>query len=238
MKHKTIGTWFTVGGLLLIAAALCLVTMNFYEETRAAKAADAALAEILALSQAAESSQTEETTAPDAPITPPSGEFPDETPDSAETPTTEPTPNLPEYVKNPDMKMPVRTVQGQDYIGILDIPELQISLPVISDWSYPKLKIAPCRFQGSVYLDNLIILGHNYRRHLAALKDIEIGEKVSFTDMDGNIFRYKVSEIVILDGDDIESMVAEDGWDLTLFTCTMSGQTRITVRCAREMEEN
>ena len=35
-----------------------------------------------------------------------------------------------------------------------------------------------------------------------------------------------------MDSTAIEEMVTGD-WDLTLFTCTLSGQTRFTVRCIR-----
>ncbi|MGE4276988.1 MAG: hypothetical protein AB7E30_07415, partial [Lawsonibacter sp.] len=37
------------------------------------------------------------------------------------------------------------SVEGEDYIGVLDIPALGLSLPVMDNWSDPKLKKAPCR---------------------------------------------------------------------------------------------
>lgn len=44
---------------------------------------------------------------------------------------------LPDYMLCPDMEMPVKTIEGVDYIGILTIPALELELPVISEWSYP-----------------------------------------------------------------------------------------------------
>ena len=103
-------------------------------------------------------------------------------------------------------------------------------LPVISDWSYPALKVSPCRYDGSAYTGDLILSAHNYRSHFGCLKDLAIGETVRFTDMDGNVFRYSVMEHEVLMPYDVEEMKAGD-WDLTLFTCTVGGTSRFTVRC-------
>ena len=139
---------------------------------------------------------------------------------------------VPAYVADPDMEMPTVTVEGNDYIGQLDIDALGLSLPVISEWSYPALKVAPCRYTGSAYQDNLIIAAHNYSSHFGRLSQLSAGDAVRFTDVDGNVFTYTVSQIEDLPGTAIEEMQAGD-WDLTLFTCTLGGRTRVTVRCTR-----
>lgn len=138
----------------------------------------------------------------------------------------------PDYLLNPSMEMPTKTIDGFSYIGVLDIPALDISLPIMADWSYPKLKIAPNRYLGSVYTDDMIIAGHNYRNHFGSLKVLSYGDKISFTDMDGNIFDYKVVAVEELKATDVQLM--EDGdWDLTLFTCTLGGERRTTIRTMR-----
>ena len=48
--------------------------------------------------------------------------------------------------------------------------------------------------------------------------------------MDGNVFRYEVVELETLMPTAIEEMTSGD-WDLTLFTCTIGGGSRVTVRC-------
>lgn len=140
--------------------------------------------------------------------------------------------DLPAYVLNPDMEMPVETIDNRDYIGVLEIPDLELVLPIISEWSYPALKQAPCRYEGSVYQDSLIIAGHNYKSHLGRLKNLKGGEEVTFTDVEGNVFRYEVVLTEVLISTALEEM-KEEAWDLTLFTCTLGGQNRITVRCDR-----
>lgn len=134
----------------------------------------------------------------------------------------------------PDVRreMPVKTINGRDYIGVLSIPSLELELPVISQWDYPALKVAPCRYSGSLYQDNLIICAHNYASHFGKLKELQPGDAVLFTDMDEHVVTFQVVERETLNPMDTEGMEAGD-WDLTLFTCTIGGQTRVTIRLER-----
>ena len=143
------------------------------------------------------------------------------------------TPEEPEEPEEPDPNrpMPVVEVDGLTYIGLLEIPALERTLPVLSEWSEANAKTAPCRYQGSLYQGDLIIAGHNYRSHFAHLNQLAAGAEVRFRDLDGNVWTYTVAGTEIIDGNDVERMEAGD-WDLTLFTCTYGGQERFTVRCA------
>lgn len=138
----------------------------------------------------------------------------------------------PDYLFYPEMEMPVVDVDGQLYIGTLLIPSLDVELPIISSWDYEKLKIAPCRYAGSAYTDTLVIAAHNYRSHFGQLGKLAIDDLLTFTDADGNSFQYEVVDIEMLSPMSVEDMVSGN-WDLTLFTCTVGGQKRLTVRCAR-----
>lgn len=139
---------------------------------------------------------------------------------------------IPDYILNPNMEMPAVEIDGHEYTGCLEIPTLGLSLPVMSQWSYPGLKIAPGRYQGSVYNDSLIIAAHNYSSHFGNLKQLKPGDSVSFTDMDGIQFQYQVAETEILGSSAVEEMNGGE-WDLSLFTCTYGGESRVTVRCER-----
>ena len=119
-----------------------------------------------------------------------------------------------------------------EIIGVLEIPALKLTLPVARDWSYALLDLAPCRYAGSAYLDDLVILGHNYRGFFRDLSQLQPGDTVFFTDTDGNRFSYAVSDFEQLRPSQTEDMLAGD-WDLTLFTCTPGGQNRLAVRCLR-----
>ena len=205
-------------GLLLIAAALFLVSYNLYDELRAEQSARQAVTQLDAYLPAE--------AAPEAPS--------DSTGDQEPLVSDERT-AIPDYVLSPNMEMPVETINGIDFIGVLRIPALELELPIISEWNYPNLKTAPCRYSGSAYLNNLIICGHNYTSHFGTLKNLWEGDIATFTDMDGNVFTYKMVERETLNPTDIEGMESGN-WDLTLFTCTVGGQSRVTIRF--ELEED
>lgn len=140
---------------------------------------------------------------------------------------------IPRYMIDPDMEMPTILIDGYRYIGVLEIPVLGLELPVMDSWSYPKLRISPCRYQGSAYSNDMIIAGHNYNSHFGRLKTLSPGDQVIFTDVEGHQFLYCVEETDILGKTAVEEMEAGD-WDLTLFTCTYGGQSRVTVRCKKD----
>ena len=128
-------------------------------------------------------------------------------------------------------EMPAVDVNGSTYIGIVSLPSLGIQLPIQREWSTANAKIAPCRYMGSVYENDLIVAAHNYTRHFGLIKNLMSGDQIIITDMNGNSFYFEVVNTEIIDSFDIEQM-EEGEWDLTLFTCTVGGQSRVTVRCA------
>lgn len=133
-----------------------------------------------------------------------------------------------------DPEMRVVEFDGYGYIGYLSIPGLGLELPVMSEWDYPRLKIAPCRYAGSTKTDDLVIAAHNYERHFGMLSQLSEGDELYFQDMDGALTAYEVAEVVTLEPENVEEMTSGD-YELTLFTCTYGGKSRVTVRCARSM---
>ncbi|MCD8100696.1 MAG: sortase [Oscillospiraceae bacterium] len=192
-------------GALLLAAAIALLAYNRWDDWRAGKAADEIQSALKVVMMELPSENAEEE------------QYAAETEAEAEEVRV----------------MNTVEIDGDEYIGILTIPSLALELPIMADWSYPKLKIAPCRFAGSVWTDDLIICGHNYSRHFGNLKYLEQGNTVTFTDVDGNVFNYEVAETDILQPTDVEELMSQESeeWDLTLVTCTVGGKTRVTVRC-------
>ena len=217
-SRKQEGLLLITIGLLLIAAALFLVSYNLYDELRAEQAAKQAATQLDAYLPAE--------AAPEAPTDP----VEDQDPLVRDERTV-----IPDYVLSPNMEMPVETINGIDFIGVLRIPALELELPIIREWNYPNLKSAPCRYRGSAYLNNLILCGHNYASHFGSLKTLSEGDIATFTDIDGNVFIYKMVERETLNPTDIEGMESGN-WDLTLFTCTVGGQSRVTIRF--ELEED
>lgn len=127
------------------------------------------------------------------------------------------------------------TIDGYAYIGEVNIPSLDLSLPIMAQWSYEGMRIAPGRYAGSVLENDLIIAGHNYSSHFGPLKELKTGDAVQFTDVLGQVYDYTVCDTEIIDGHDAAAMLQGD-WDMTLFTCTYGGASRVTIRCRRTEE--
>ena len=129
-----------------------------------------------------------------------------------------------------DKKMTEVELDGNLYIGYLCIPALNMELPIMSNWSYPQLQIAPCRYHGSIRGEDLVLMAHNYKSHFGPISQLEQGDEVLFVDMDGKTTFYTVVGKDILDPSAVEVMTAGE-YDLTLFTCTYGGASRVTVYC-------
>lgn len=142
---------------------------------------------------------------------------------------------VPDYELYPEMEMPIVEIDGESYIGFLEVPELSLSLPVMGgDWSEAKLKKAPCLYDGSVYMDDMIIAGHNYKSHFSGLKTLREGAEIYFVDAYGNQFSYVVAWTEIVEEYDVDWMLSKrEEWDLSLFTCTYGGRERYTLRCIK-----
>lgn len=205
--------WIGIGTLCLLAA-FCLIFYNLWCDVQAGDAANSILQQMNRLPNTPEQN---------SPVT----ELPAVQSPFAANPSEE---EIPDYILNPEMDMPTQEINGQNCIGTLEIESLGLSLPILSEWSYPRLRIAPCRYAGSIYQHNMVIAGHNYTSHFGQLKNLSQGATITFTDMDGNVFYYQVSEIETLPPYATQEMTS-GAWDLTLFTCTVGGQSRITVRC-------
>ena len=121
-------------------------------------------------------------------------------------------------------------VNGYDCIGVLSIPVLELELPVLTDWSYAKLKIAPCHYFGSCFEKDFVIAAHNFQSHFGRLSELQPKDLVLFTDISGTVYCYEVVLLETLPGNATQEMITS-GFDLSLYTCTPGGASRITVRC-------
>lgn len=202
-----IGNILKGAGLILVTAAVLLLVYNLWDGHRARESEEAILAEYLQENKKAS-----------------------ESPDASDKEDKQ---NIPDYLLNPDMDMPEYTLKSLGdvaCIGILEIPALDLELPVISSWSYSSLRLAPCRYSGSAYKGDLVIAAHNYQSHFGGLRTLPEGSEVFFTDAVGNRFSYYVAVTEALTPWSVDDMTSGE-WPLTLFTCTLDSQNRVTVRC-------
>ena len=138
----------------------------------------------------------------------------------------------PALLTEEDKAMTEVEIDGYFYIGYISIPTQELDLPIMSSWSYPQLSISPCRYSGSVRGDDMVVMGHNYISHFGKLSNLQPGDVVRFTDMDGVVTEYEVVGKDLLPAAAVEEMTSGD-FDLTLFTCNYSGNSRVTIYCNR-----
>ena len=204
MKAK-FGVFCMILGAALVLGALGLTVYNQQEATQAEQISAAVLPELM------EKIREEQ----------------------SETVTEPPTQQIPESLRTPeDVEMSEMVIDGQRYIGFLTVPGLELELPVMSDWSYPQLRKAPCRYYGTALGGDLVLMAHNYARHFGSISQLKEGDPVYFTDADGNVHCYAVAVVDVLAPTAVEEMTAGE-FDLTLFTCTYGGKSRVTVFCDR-----
>jgi len=139
-------------------------------------------------------------------------------------------------VKTGPSDMAVVEYKGCEYIGYLTIPELELELPMMSDWSDEKLAFSPCRYYGSPATEDIVLMAHNYAPFFEHLKNLSVGDTLSFTDVSGQVWTYTVEELEVLPPSAVEEMT-HSGYPLTLFTCTEDNENRLTVRCSAMEKE-
>jgi len=132
---------------------------------------------------------------------------------------------------------------GETYTtdSILNIPSLGINYPVLSQTSEALLKISVNKFWGGNpnEVGNYVIVGHNYRnkKMFGKLSQIKNGDICELTDLAGRTIKYSVYDTYVVNPDDVActSQKTDGKKEITLITCTNSGQQRFIVK-AREVK--
>ena len=141
------------------------------------------------------------------------------------------TETVPDDTKKVPTEMATVKVDGYDCIGVLSIPVLSMKLPILTEWSYEKLKNAPCHYYGTYYEKDFVIAGHNYESHFGKISLLQAGDVVIFTDVNGVDHCYEVVLLETLPREATLEMITS-GFDLSLYTCTPDATARTTVRCS------
>ena len=123
---------------------------------------------------------------------------------------------------------------GYNTLGVLQIPAVNLKLPIIDGWTDARGNIAPCSIAGTANPKpkRLIVAGHNLKSHFKSLIDLHVGDEVLFTAKDGTVYRYSVVEVGQCHRDNPEEVSSGYGWDITLVTCKTIRTMRTLIRCA------
>lgn len=215
MKSKSVGTLLIAFGILMILAAALLVGYNLWDNIRADQSAQQVLLDLSVSPAQGPAGKSADIASP---------ALPSEADD------------IPPHILNPDLAMPETLISGVAYIGILEIPDLNLVLPIASQWNPNTARTAPCRYAGSVYSNDMVVAGHNYQKHFGKLPSLPMGTLLRFIDIEGNAFFYEILECETVQATDIDGMCTGE-WDLTLFTCTVGGHARFAIRCSLVEEQ-
>lgn len=138
----------------------------------------------------------------------------------------EPEPAIPEERSNNEM--PVLSIDGVDFVGILELPAYDVALPVCGDWD--TMLPCPSRYSGSVYDGSMIIGATSQQGQFDFYRQISVGDVVYFTDMTGSRFSYKVSEIFYREHAGNEVLESNQA-TLTLFIKNLYAFEYLILRC-------
>lgn len=127
-----------------------------------------------------------------------------------------------------DNTMAVLSLEGTNFVGILEMPRYGSGLPVCADWG--AVSKYPCRLEGSVYDRTMQIGGTSQKGQYDFYREISVGDAVYFTDMEGNRFSYEVADIRYEQHADQNALQRKDA-ALTLFIKNLYAFEYIVIFC-------
>lgn len=127
-----------------------------------------------------------------------------------------------------DNTMPVLSIKGTDFVGILEMTAHGSALPVCADWGQPTRY--PCCFNGSIYDGSMQIGAASQKGQFDFYREISVGDALFFTDMTGKRYAYEVTNILYEKHADQASLNKNDA-ALTLFIKNVYAFEYVIVFC-------
>ena len=120
-------------------------------------------------------------------------------------------------------------------IGLIDIPKINISYPILSNSSKNLLKISVCRFSGPLpnRIGNLCIAGHNYNNSLmfSKLDELNIGDSIFITDLNNTKLEYIIYNKQNVKENNLSCTNNTSKPEITLITCKQNNnKERIVIK--------
>ena len=127
-----------------------------------------------------------------------------------------------------DNNMSVLSLEGKDFVGILEMPRYELALPVCAQWG--NLTRFPCRFSGSVYDKTMQIGATSQNGQFDFYREISVGDTVKFTDVEGNVYTYVVTNLSYEKHAAKSALEREDS-ALTVFVKNIYGFEYLIISC-------
>ena len=113
-----------------------------------------------------------------------------------------------------DNTMAVLSVDGIDFVGIVELPRYGSALPVCADWG--EVSKYPCRFSGSIYDGTMQIGATTQKGQYDFYRERSLGDTVCFIDMEGNRYTFTITSLRYEDHADQTALQQRES-ALTLF---------------------
>ena len=131
------------------------------------------------------------------------------------------------------------TYKGFPMVGSIEIPKTKIKYPILAEVTKKSIEKSVAVFYspGLNQIGNTIIMGHNYRNGLffSKNKNLEIGDKIYITDLNGNRLEYTIYDKYETSESDSSYLTLETNGtiEVTLATCTDYDTSRRIIIRAR-----
>lgn len=113
-----------------------------------------------------------------------------------------------------DNTMSVLSVDGVDFVGLIELPRYGSALPVCAEWG--KTFKYPCRFGGSIYNGTMQIGATTQKGQYDYYRELSVGDTVNYTDTEGNRYTFEITSLRYAKHAD-QSALQQNDAALTLF---------------------
>lgn len=125
-------------------------------------------------------------------------------------------------------------------IGLIEIPKINISYPILSQSNKELLKISICRFSGPFpnNTGNMCLAGHNYKNSLmfSNLDKLNISDIIYISDLNQNKKQYIIYNKYIVNGEDSSCTSESSDTEITLITCSKTNNNKRIIVKAKMKE--
>lgn len=139
------------------------------------------------------------------------------------------------YSNNDSNYSTIRLSNDISIIGLIEIPSINISYPILSNSNEDLLKISVCRFFGPLpnRNGNLCIAGHNYKNSMmfSKLYKLNINDSIFITDLNNVRLEYTIYEKSKIKENNLDCTKDTLDTQITLITCNdTNNKERIVVK--------
>lgn len=125
-------------------------------------------------------------------------------------------------------------LSGYEVTGILQIPDLNRSWPIIASGDAAATVKIPSIYGGNPASGDLVITDSANNQQFARLKDLPDGSKVVFTDISGREYRYQLATVETVPSKKQSAISRHrERWDAAITTPNFSGRGQIVTRLVK-----